>query len=42
MKTEYTKKVMRPATGKKTKPDEIEAKDVRSKQNNDKGGERKV
>jgi len=30
MKTEYTKKIMVPTTGKKTKPDEIEVKDKQS------------
>ena len=42
MKTEYTKKVMRPTTDKKTKPDEIEVKDVKPRQRDVPGTERKV
>lgn len=42
MKTEYTKKIMRPTTGKKTKPDEIEVKNAKPRQHNVPGTERKV
>ena len=42
MKTDYYKKVMHPTTGKKKKPDEIEVKNVRPKQHNVPGTERKV
>jgi hypothetical protein len=42
MKIEYTKKIMRPATDRKTKPDEIEVKDAKPRQHNVPGTERKV
>lgn len=42
MKPDYYKKIMRPATGKKTKPDEIEVKDAKPRQHNVPGTERKV
>ena len=42
MKPDYYKKIMRPATDRKTKPDEIEVKDESTRNRGIKGGKRKV